>query len=202
MFTATVHSDVGRNPEKYNCRILDRPVGGFAKNDLVHEDPIGCVPQVFAQGLNKAVYNFMHGIGMDFSIKDWFDFQVPAISIKRNYVEQAIRENPQRDRERMSSKILWTANQPQYMQYDSTKRGKPVKKSKFVFYDRNFTLFTTTETGEWLNTIFAGFSLRKPELISLEELKQNYEKQFSSSFESFLKSNEWRTLREEGLLLI
>ncbi len=202
VFTATVHSDVGRNPEKYNCRILDRPVGGFAKNDLVHEDPFGCVPQVFAQGLNKAVYNLMHGIGADFSVKDWFDFQVPAISIKRNYVEQAIRDNPELDSERMSSKILWTADRPHYMQYDSTKRGKPVKKSKFVFYDRNFTLFTTTEMGEWLNTIFVEFSVRNPGLISLEELKQNYEKQFPSSFESFLKSNEWRILREKGLLLI
>jgi Radical SAM superfamily len=205
LFTATVHSDVGKNPEKYKCRILDRPVGGFAKNDLVHEDPIGCVPHLFAQGLNKAVYNFMHGIGADFSVKGWFDFQVPAISIKRNYVAQAIRGNPELDSERMNSKILWTANQPQYIEYDSTKKGKLVRKSKFVFYDRmeNFTLlFTTTEMGEWLNTIFARFSIRNPELISLEELKQNYEKQFSSSFESFLKSNEWRTLREKGLLLI
>ncbi len=90
-FTATVHSDVGKNPQKYSCTIVDQPVGRFARNDLVHEDPSGCAHQVFAPGLNKAVYNFMHGIGMDMAIKDWFDFPVPAISVKRNYVKQAIK---------------------------------------------------------------------------------------------------------------
>jgi hypothetical protein len=38
--------------------------------------------------------------------------------------------------------------------------------------------------------------------MPLEELKRDYEKQFSSTFESFLKSAEWRALREKGLLLI
>ena len=90
VFTATVHSDVGRHPEKYHCRIVDRPVGRFANNDLLHEDSVGCDPHRYAQGLNKAVYNFMHGIGTDLPVKAWFDFRVPAISIKRNYVKQAI----------------------------------------------------------------------------------------------------------------
>ncbi len=91
-FTATVHSDVGKNPKKYDCTILDQPVGRFARNDLVHIDPSCCEHYIFAQGLNKAVYNFMHGIGTDMAIKDWFDFPVPAISVKRNYVKQAIAE--------------------------------------------------------------------------------------------------------------
>ncbi|MFZ4440765.1 MAG: B12-binding domain-containing radical SAM protein, partial [Syntrophales bacterium] len=90
-FTATVHSDVGKNPEKYHCTILDHPVGVFAKNDLVHVDHRGCEHQFFELGLNKAVYNFMYGIGTDLAIKDWFDFPVPAISVKRNYVKHAIR---------------------------------------------------------------------------------------------------------------
>ena len=91
-FTATVHSDVGKNPKKYNCTIVDPPAGRFARNDLVHIDSSGCEHSIFAQGLSKAVYNFMHGIGTDMAIKDWFDFSVPAISIKRNYVKQAIAE--------------------------------------------------------------------------------------------------------------
>ncbi len=35
----------------------------------------------------------MYGIGTDMAIKDWFDFSVPAISVKRNYVKRAIAEN-------------------------------------------------------------------------------------------------------------
>ncbi len=90
-FTATAHSDVGKNPRKYSCTVVDQPVGRFARNDLVHKDPSGCAHHFFAPGLNKAVYNFMHGIGTNMAIKDWFDFPVPAISVKINYVKQAIK---------------------------------------------------------------------------------------------------------------
>ncbi len=92
-FSATVHSDVGKNPLKYSCTIKERPFGGFARNDLVHIDRSGCDHHAFAPGLNKAVYNFMHGIGTDIQIQDWFDFPVSVISVKRNYVKQAIKIN-------------------------------------------------------------------------------------------------------------
>jgi hypothetical protein len=56
--------------------------------------------------------------------------------------------------------------------------------------------------GEWLNNVFNNFSIQNSELLLLEELKQNYEKHFSSPFTSFLRSKEWKTLRGKGLLLI
>jgi hypothetical protein len=204
LFTATVHSDVGINPGNYQCRIVDRPMGGFAKNDLVHEDSTGMDHQIFAQGLNKAVYNFMHGIGTDLSLFDWFGFKVPSISVKRNYVAHAITEKPALDAARMESRLLWMENQPHYMQYDSIAKGKRVRKGKFLFYGKreNFTLSTPMGIGEWLNEIFEKFSVRNSELMSLAELKQNYQDRFSSPFEAFLKSPEWKTLREKGLLLV
>jgi hypothetical protein len=90
-FTATIHSDVGRNPEKYKCRIIDPPAGGFAKNDLQHEDPTGCDHQAFTKGLNKALYNFMHGIGTDHPVSDWFEFKVPPVSVESDYIERVIK---------------------------------------------------------------------------------------------------------------
>jgi Radical SAM superfamily len=204
VFTATVHSDVGRHPEKYQCRIIDRPVGRFAANDLVHEDRIGCDPHIYAHGLNKAVYNFMHGIGTDLSIKDWFDFHVSAVSIKRNYVEQAINEAPIIDIERSRASVLWMGNQPYVEQNGPTKRGTQGGKSKLVFYNKRekFILTTTAERGEWLNENFEKLLFGNSKLLLLEELKQNYENRFPSSFKSFLQSKEWKTLRRKGLLLI
>ena len=203
-FTATVHSDVGRHPKKYRCRLIDQPVGRFANNDLVHEDRIGCDPHAFAHGLNKALYNYMHGIGTDLPVKSWFDFKVPALSVKRNYVKQAINEAPLFDGEKLRSAILWMDNQPRSMQCAPAKKGMRTGKSTVVFYTKteSFTLATSAETGEWLNSIFNKFSVQNPELMLLEELKQKYEKQLSSSFKSFLRSREWKTLREKGLLLI
>ena len=203
VFTATVHSDVGTNPGKYHCTIAARPAGKFAKNDLVHEDPSGCDHRSFAQGLNKAVYNFMHGIGTDLAIKEWFDFPVPAISVKKDYVERAIKKVPASDGERLGSRVLWIENQPRFLQYDATK-GYPEKKGRLLFTTKteSFTLITTREIGEWLNNNFPRFSAQNAALMSLEELKRDYEKRFSPPFQSFLRSREWKTLREKGLLLI
>jgi hypothetical protein len=195
---------VGNDPGKYHCTIAAHPAGRFAKNDLVHEDPSGCYHQSFALGLNKAVYNFMHGIGMDLAIKEWFDFHVPAISVKRDYVERAIKEGPVVDDERLSSRVLWIENQPCFMQHDPVKKGDVGRNGRLVFTMKteSFTLTIRREVGEWLNDTFPRLSAQNTALLTLEELKQDYETRFSSPFRSFLRSREWKTLREKGLLLI
>jgi radical SAM superfamily enzyme YgiQ (UPF0313 family) len=203
-FTATVHSDVGNNPEKYHCTIAACPAGGFAKNDLAHEDPTGCDHTSFAQGLNKAVYNFMHGIGMDLAINEWFDVHVPAISVKQDFVRRAIKERSSVDGERLSSSVLWIGNQPRILLDDRAKTKDAGRKGTLVFYTKieSFTLTVNREVGEWLSNIFNRFSAQNKALVSLEELKRDYEKRFSAPFQSFLRSREWKTLRERGLLLI
>ena len=204
VFTATVHSDVGRNPEKYHCMIIEGPSGGFAKNDLVHEDPLGCDHQAFSQGLNKAVYNFMYGIGTEFPIREWFDFRVPKALVKQDHVERIVHERPASDAKRPGARVLWLENQPQYQRADTTKKGKQAGKDRLVFYTKTerFEIATDVELGKWLHAMFERFSIQSPELMLLDELKQGYEKQFSSLFDSFLKSAEWRKLRERKLLLI
>ena len=203
-FTATVHSDVGSDPEKYHCTIAARPAGRFAKNDLVHEDPTGCDHQSFAQGLNKALYNYMHGIGMDLAIRSWFDFRVPETSVKRDYVERAIKEGSASDDDRLRSSLLWIENQPRLKHCDATTKADRGRKSHLVFQGKTerFTLTTRREIGEWLHATFPRFSAENTALLTLEELQQDYEKRFSSPFRSFLRSMEWKTLREKGLLLI
>jgi hypothetical protein len=204
LFTATVHSDAGKNPEKYGIRIPDRPAAGFAMNDLVHEDPRGCDHRAFAPGLNKAVYNFMHGIGTDFPVKDWFDFKVPAISVKRSYVKQAMGQPDAFDGARMKSRLLWLGIQPRVVPLDQNRTGKQAGKNSLAFYHKTgkFSISVPADVGEWLQTVFDRSSFRNTNLPSLEDLKAEFERKFSSTFESFLKSREWRTLRENGLLLI
>jgi hypothetical protein len=203
-FTATIHSDVGKNPATYRCRIVGPPAGGFAMNDLQHEDPSGCDHRAFTQGLTKAVYNFMHGIGMDHPVVDWFDLKVPAISVKKNYVEQAIKLHQAPDSGRLTSRLLWLENRPQYLKSPATKKGKKTGKSKLVFHARveSYAVVIAPDIGEWLHDMFDRFILTNSELMPLEAFKQKYEARFHTPFGSFLRSHEWRTLREKGLLLI
>ena len=41
-------------------------------------------PGRFGDGLRRAVYNFMHGVGLDSDVRTWFDFPMPRASKKKN----------------------------------------------------------------------------------------------------------------------
>jgi len=203
MFTATIHSDVGRNPGTYQCNVPHPPRGTFAKNDLVHEDPTGCDHHVYSPGLIKAVYNFMHDIGMDFPIGDWFDVTVPTSSVQRTYVEHALSAKPVPDIQRLSSRIVWLGSLPLCKSRESAFQRQP-RKTKLSFHTRSdtFTLSVPGEVADWLLGRFDGFSPDNIDLMTLEDLKQSYEHQFPSPFESFLKTDTWKMLRAHGLLLL
>ncbi|MBC7397251.1 MAG: radical SAM protein, partial [Bdellovibrionales bacterium] len=90
-FSATAHSPVGLNPEEYSVQVFRDPGLSFAENDLAFEDPTGVDHTSLGAGLKKAVYNFMLGIGLDYDVRDWFDFKVPKPQVDPLLIEKALR---------------------------------------------------------------------------------------------------------------
>jgi hypothetical protein len=70
-FAATVHSPIGSHPRKYGIRVLRAP-GAFARNELPFVDPTGTDHDFLGEGLRKALYNYMHGVGLDLDVRSWF----------------------------------------------------------------------------------------------------------------------------------
>ncbi len=93
-FACTVHSPVGKNPEEYGIKLLPMPPGTFAKNDIGFVDPTGVDHAALGEGLNRALYNYMHGIGLDQNVRSWFDQKVPRPSVQKNFIEQALYGKP------------------------------------------------------------------------------------------------------------
>lgn len=89
-FAATVHSPIGRDPEKFGIEIVPRPASVFANNDLDFFDPVGTDHDSLGVGLKKALYNFMHGIGLDMDVRSWFERAVPKPKVSRNLVTTAL----------------------------------------------------------------------------------------------------------------
>lgn len=89
-FTCTVHSPVGLNPEEYGVILKPLPPVSFAKNDVLFTDPTGVDHAALGVGLRKAIYNFMHGIGLDEDVRSWFDFKVPRTTVARHRIERAL----------------------------------------------------------------------------------------------------------------
>ena len=90
-FACTVHSPVGMNPEAYGVQLLPLPDGGFAQNDVGFIDPTGTDHDLLGRGLKKAIYNFMHGVGLQEDVRSWFDLpKCPKPLVKKNAIAQAL----------------------------------------------------------------------------------------------------------------
>jgi hypothetical protein len=91
-FACTVHSPVGQAPEEYGIRLRPLPPVTFAKNDIGFDDPTGVDHDALGVVLRKAIYNFMHGIGLEEDVRSWFPYKVPKTTVSRNRIERALRE--------------------------------------------------------------------------------------------------------------
>ncbi|WP_197424793.1 radical SAM protein [Bordetella sp. N] len=89
-FACTVHSPVGLNPEEYGVTLRPLPPVTFAKNDIGFHDPTGVDHDALGVGLKKAIYNFMHGIGVEEDVRSWFPFKVPKTTVSRNRISRAL----------------------------------------------------------------------------------------------------------------
>ena len=89
-FTCSVHSPVGQDPAAYGVTLKPLPPGRFAKNDVAFTDPTGVDHDALGRGLKKAIYNYMHGLGLDEDVRTWFDFRVPRARISRQRIQQAL----------------------------------------------------------------------------------------------------------------
>jgi hypothetical protein len=89
-FACTVHSPVGRDPAAYGVTLQPLPPGRFAKNDIGFTDPTGTDHDALGAGLKKAVYNYMHGIGLEQDVRQWFDVRVPKATVPRGRIARAL----------------------------------------------------------------------------------------------------------------
>jgi radical SAM superfamily enzyme YgiQ (UPF0313 family) len=89
-FACTVHSPVGLHPEQYGITLKPLPAISFAKNDVQFIDPTGVDHAALGIALNKALYNYMHGLGLDEDVRSWFAGRVPKSRVPRHFIERAL----------------------------------------------------------------------------------------------------------------
>ena len=96
-FVCTVHSPVGMNPQDFGVELVPLPPVSFGRNDVGFIDPTDVDHDLLGQGLKKAVYNYMHGIGLEIDVRDWFDLppthpkkQVPKTTVPRQKIARAL----------------------------------------------------------------------------------------------------------------
>jgi radical SAM superfamily enzyme YgiQ (UPF0313 family) len=72
-FAATAHSPIGLQPQRYGITLRPPRNITFAHNDIEFDDPVGTDHDFLGGGLRKALYNYMHGVGLDADVREWFE---------------------------------------------------------------------------------------------------------------------------------
>jgi len=92
-FACTVHSPVGQNPADYGVQVVPLPEVSFAKNDIAFIDPTGTDHDTLGLGLKKAIYNYMHGVGVEEDVRQWFELpkaKCPKTTVPRHKIAKAL----------------------------------------------------------------------------------------------------------------
>ncbi|WP_343850375.1 B12-binding domain-containing radical SAM protein [Algoriphagus jejuensis] len=192
-FAMTAHSPVGLDPKAFGVQRTELSVGTFANNELEFDDPVGLDHGRFSEGLRKSLFNYMHGVGFDIPLKDWFDTKIPPTSIPKKYIERQIQsESAQSYRDQ--NRIVWIGAQPELIEADPGLCDLVFSGKK-----EDFALELPIELGEWVCWLLAKVSYDQA-LNTLKPIRESYEADLGE-FDEMLESEVWEILREHGLLV-
>ncbi len=200
-FALTAHSPVGLNPAEYGI-IPEVKSISFAHNDIAFKDKTGIDHDKFSHGLKKSLFNYMHGIGFEMPLKNWFDFQIPRTSIRKDFIENSLMAvNPFSTKS--TAKIIWLGGEPSAIPYTKSKKGQSWQMLKLTFHAKkeHFEMNLEQPKGEWLIQTLKKISVKQEETLSFEQLKKDFETHFED-FELFWFSKPIRVLRDFGLLVL
>jgi len=200
-FALTAHSPVGLNPSEYGITPILKDIT-FANNDVDFLDKTGIDHSKFSYGLKKSLFNFMHGIGFEMPLQEWFDFKIPKTQIKNNLIESYLASEINFNIQ-PTAKILWLGGMPLVDEQIKTKRGITRHQLKMTFHDttETFQIIIEKEVGDWLLNILEQLTPHHEKQTTFSQLKRDFETQFED-FELFWFSKPIRLLKEHGLLVL
>lgn len=207
-FAMTAHSPVGVNPAGFDVMRIGPAEPGnrtdvFADNDLEHVDPSGADHDLFAEGLRKSLFNYMHDVGFDLPLQKWFSFKIPVTTIPPRYIEKAIHQPMDRE-PRANALVIWPGNLPTMEVFELQQGRKNVEMAELEFYSKqgHWLLETTVQLGQWLVDTLPNLAIGNHEPWPLTRLKTSYETSLRADFTSFMQSPTWAKLQEQGLLIV
>lgn len=196
-FSMTAHSPVGLHPEHFDVEKLNTTLGTFANNDLLHKDPKGTDHKQFSEGLKKSLFNFMHGIGFDFPLGDWFPFNIPKTSHPKNEIAQFLKK--QEFLENTSkNKVLWTGYQ--YSKTKETNNKNTIILIQTKSKSLEFTLPLAQAT--WISELLEKAHFQNESRITYGDMEADFNAKGLGYFLLFWNEPTLLSLRQNGLLIL
>lgn len=199
-FALTAHSPVGLQPKDYGITPNYKSIS-FANNDVDFTDQTDIDHTQFSFGLKKSLFNFMHGIGFDLPLQDWFEFKIPNTTINPDFIYNCLAQDAAFTI-KPTAKLVWLGAMPLVSEFSKTKKGKTTHFLEFTFHNTegSYQITTKKDKGLWLlETLKLLSPQNKTQTFS--QLKTNFETQFEH-FELFWYSKPINVLRDLGLLVL
>lgn len=191
-FAMTAHSPVGLEPLQFNVKLEGPQFEGFAWNDLRHNDPKGTDHEQFSEGLRKSLYNYMHGVCLDFHLSEWFDFKVPNTTIADDYLsnilEKGINTHP-----KPTQQVIWIGLQG----------GVSFKNNELLITTNNDEILIPGKEKElkWFFENYRNWTPNSKKTL-VSSLETAFNSVFSKSFIKFLETESGVTIRKSGLIIV
>ncbi|UJP63904.1 B12-binding domain-containing radical SAM protein [Mongoliitalea daihaiensis] len=204
LFAMTSHAPIGLEPDKYKVIRTGPEKGLFADNDLSHEDPLGTEHERFSQGLKKALFNYMHGICMDYPLQEWFDFKVPKPTVPKNFIHQSIHHALPLPL-KQNHKAVWLGGRVSLKKTAFQKKGKKVERFYLEAQQKTQTIQIKIGTKEsrWIEKILNQNLLQMHEKeMTFMEFSQQFEEANLGSLDVFIQSSVFQDLSDAGLLWV
>ena len=200
-FAMTAHSPVGMDPDAFGVIPQVNDIT-FAHNDIQFKDTTGINHDKFSFGLKKSLFNYMHGIGLDYDLQEWFDFKIPRTKVAPNFIEDCL-NNDAEFKIKPSSRIIWLGNNPVVSTTTKSKKGVTWELMQLVFHDKNdqCEIVLDLQKGEWLLAQFCLWSVHSAANTTIAQVKADFETQFED-FELFWFSKSMLKLKDFGLIML
>lgn len=202
-FALTAHSPIGLNPATYGVLKNTEAIGTFANNDIYYTEQTGVDHDAFGFGLKKSLYNFMHGIGFDSPLHEWFDFKTPRTTIRPDYIRQALEEEDALFT-KPTAKVIWLGTQPVIRYFTKSKKGHQWEMAELTLQTNRETIriqASKTE-GDWLIEMLPQLSPSNPSPLTYQALKERFEAATDTDFEPLWYGKPVNALRANGLLVV
>ncbi|WP_332032940.1 B12-binding domain-containing radical SAM protein [Kaistella sp.] len=199
-FSMTAHSPIGQNPDEFGVSPLKKEIL-FANNDVDFTDKTGIDHSKFGYALKKSLFNYMHGINFEIPLQEWFDFKIPRTTIHPDYIHDSLLETED-FKIKGNSKIIFLSKNPVAEDFVKTKKGNSRNITQLTFHLKTniVKIELDQKKAYWLLKMMQENSIAKPQKITLQYLKNNFEENFED-FELFWFSKPLKQLKENGIIL-
>lgn len=192
-FAMTAHSPVGMYPGQFQVTALTANNGTFANNDLEFEDPAGTDHDMFRSGLNKSLYNFMHGICLDHPLQNWFEQKVPDTTLQPDLIASFL-QKPNGREIKASQQLVWIGGPANYVAANKVLVVNTKQETIRISCPEN--------KGQWLASVLETMSPQQRSSFTYQTLKESYEDHQFEDFTLFWYGGAMERLKEIGLLVL